>query len=81
LDPQVREAVQHLPAAKQTRSRLVREAARVAFEQGADGRTLFACLTELRLPDGQPLLWRPLWPVQTPSHVQDNQPDRAWRWT
>jgi len=73
LDPQVREAVEHLPAAKQTRSRLVREAARVAFEQGADGRTLFACLTELRLPDGQPLLWRPHWPGQAPSHVQENR--------
>lgn len=51
------QATRELPAERQYASPLVRQAARVAFAHGAEAHTLFACLRQLRLPDGKRVLW------------------------
>ena len=65
LDKLVRETVRAIPEHKQTRSKMVLAATRVALEQGADGDKLFQTLTHLRRADGQAVLWRPWVPDQT----------------
>lgn len=61
----VRQIVQETPPKQQTRSHLVRAAARAAFEQGVDGETLFQSFKQLRLSDGHKVLWQPRWQDQT----------------
>lgn len=57
----VRQIVQETPPKQQTRSHLVRASARAAFEQGVDGETLFQSFKQLRMSDGQRVLWQPRW--------------------
>ncbi len=65
LDKRVQETVQKIPPPKQSRSRLVRAAARVAIEHGADGITLFQTFNQLRMYDDSRVLWQPHWQGQT----------------
>lgn len=59
LEGWVRQAVESVPADKQHRSPVVREAARIALQHGADGSTLFGCLTRTEFADGGRVLWQP----------------------
>ena len=59
LEAQVHEAIATVPAKEQHRSPLVREAARISLAHGADGSTLFECLTRLEFEDGRRVLWQP----------------------
>lgn len=69
FDQAVRQAVRELPPEKQARAPLVRAAARVAFQHGADGRTLFQNLTRLERTDGKRVLWQPRWPDAAPAQT------------
>ncbi len=78
----VRQIVQETPSQQQTRSQLVRAAARVAFEQAVDGETLFQSFDQLRLPDGLKVLWQPRWQDQTevrPAGAKERGPRRGFR--
>lgn len=69
LEGWVREAVASVPADKQHRSPVVREAARIALRHGADGSTLFECLTRTEFAEGGKVLWQPR---ESPAHPRSH---------
>lgn len=77
FDQRVQQTVQALPPEKQARAPLVRAAARVAFEHGADGQTLFQSLAKLTRADGGRVLWQPRWPDRVPVRTERRPEDRV----
>ena len=78
LDKLVGQAVHEAPREKQARAPLIRLAAGIALQKGADGQTLFQSLTQLRMSDGRGVLWQPRWQDRTMSqhegHHEQHEP-------